>query len=355
MEWWQRGSTIHHPFVERFSSVLSFVCYFSLHRYEVEELHKKLIIYGTAAGAAVFGVATASGLLWDMSVRVRALFIKHTKTGNPLVDSVAEHQATSGAAYWTYFHCVVWWMVAGVVMTIKGRASKPLQASFLLLYFGITFYFSSKMVRLILLLAPPGAIAGGVSVSRALSWTYGVLTDAPAESNSNTKPDAKKNKKQKAAPQSLDDMLDSFKSELGLDNPGGRRTAALGLAAFLLLQSLSFSNHAITMSNHLSEPQIMMQGRAGADGQRVIIDDFREAYWYLRDSTPEDSRVMAWWDYGYQINGVGNRTTIADGNTWNHEHIALLGRCLVSNEEESHNLVKHLADYVLVWSTRVSS
>lgn len=25
---------------------------------------------------------------------------------------------------------------------------------------------------------------------------------------------------------------------------------------------------------------------------------------------------MAWWDYGYQINGIANRTTIADGNTW---------------------------------------
>ena len=42
---------------------------------------------------------------------------------------------------------------------------------------------------------------------------------------------------------------------------------------------------------------------------------------------------MAWWDYGYQINGIAERTTLADGNTWNHEHIALLGRALVSNEE----------------------
>ena len=52
----------------------------------------------------------------------------------------------------------------------------------------------------------------------------------------------------------------------------------------------------------------------------------QEAYWWLRDNTPEDSRVLSWWDYGYQINGIANRTTIADGNTWNHEHIALLGR-----------------------------
>jgi len=57
---------------------------------------------------------------------------------------------------------------------------------------------------------------------------------------------------------------------------------------------------------------------------------------------------MAWWDYGYQITGVGNRTTIADGNTWNHEHLALLGKCLVSEEEKSYKIVRHLADYVLV-------
>ena len=61
---------------------------------------------------------------------------------------------------------------------------------------------------------------------------------------------------------------------------------------------------------------------------------------------------MAWWDYGYQINGVANRTTVADGNTWNHEHIALLGKCLSSAENVSHPITRHLADYVLIWTTR---
>jgi asparagine N-glycosylation enzyme membrane subunit Stt3 len=58
------------------------------------------------------------------------------------------------------------------------------------------------------------------------------------------------------------------------------------------------------------------------------------------------------WDYGYQIAQIANRTTLADGNTWNHEHIALLGKILVSPVKESHDIVRHLADYVLVWSTR---
>merc|ERR1719382_1441814 len=93
----------------------------------------------------------------------------------------------------------------------------------------------------------------------------------------------------------------------------------------------------------------MLESRQN-DGRSLIVDDYREAYWWLRDNTPEDTRVMAWWDYGYQINGVANRTTIADGNTWNHEHIATLGRCLTNPEKKAHNIIRHLADYVLIWT-----
>lgn len=48
--------------------------------------------------------------------------------------------------------------------------------------------------------------------------------------------------------------------------------------------------------------------------------------------------------------GIANRTTIADGNTWNHEHIALLGKTLTSSEKDGHRVARHLADYILVWT-----
>ena len=67
--------------------------------------------------------------------------------------------------------------------------------------------------------------------------------------------------------------------------------------------------------------------------------------------SPQCVRRCIRWDYGYQINGMAERTTIADGNTWNHEHIALLGKALVSSEEDSHEIIKHMADYVLLWTT----
>jgi len=104
------------------------------------------------------------------------------------------------------------------------------------------------------------------------------------------------------------------------------------------------------IGKQISHPTIITKGQNRATGETVLVDDYREAYFWLRDKTPEDARVMAWWDYGYQITGIANRTTIADGNTWNHEHIALLGRILTGPEKDAHRIARHLADYVLVWA-----
>merc|ERR1719401_2599882 len=84
------------------------------------------------------------------------------------------------------------------------------------------------------------------------------------------------------------------------------------------------------------------------NGQSVIVDDKLKGYEWLKENTPADSRVLAWWDYGYQITGIGNRTSCADGNTWNHEHIATIGRILSGPERKSHSIMRHLADYALV-------
>jgi dolichyl-diphosphooligosaccharide--protein glycosyltransferase len=85
------------------------------------------------------------------------------------------------------------------------------------------------------------------------------------------------------------------------------------------------------------------------DGSRLIIDDYREAYYWLKQNTPADSKIMSWWDYGYQITGMANRTVIVDNNTWNNTHIATVGRAFSSTEEQGYNIARFLgADYVLV-------
>ena len=55
------------------------------------------------------------------------------------------------------------------------------------------------------------------------------------------------------------------------------------------------------------------------------------------------------WDYGYQIAGMANRTTLVDNNTWNNSHIALVGKAMSSNETAAYDIMTELGvDYVLV-------
>jgi len=84
-----------------------------------------------------------------------------------------------------------------------------------------------------------------------------------------------------------------------------------------------------------SSPSIIMSHKT-RDDSRLIIDDYREAYYWIKKNTPENARIMSWWDYGYQITGMANRTVMVDNNTWNNTHIATVGRAFASTEEEGY-------------------
>ncbi|CAE7876888.1 STT3B, partial [Symbiodinium sp. KB8] len=78
------------------------------------------------------------------------------------------------------------------------------------------------------------------------------------------------------------------------------------------------------------------------------MDDFREAYYWLRQNTDPNARIMSWWDYGYQTTAMANRTVLVDNNTWNNTHIATVGRAMASTEEEAYPIMQSLdVDYVL--------
>jgi len=101
-------------------------------------------------------------------------------------------------------------------------------------------------------------------------------------------------------------------------------------------------------SEAYSSPSIVLSAKHH-DGSRIIFDDFREAYWWLRMNTAEDARVMSWWDYGYQITAMANRTVLVDNNTWNNTHISQVGQAMSSDEDFAYEIMRKMdVDYVLV-------
>ena len=73
-----------------------------------------------------------------------------------------------------------------------------------------------------------------------------------------------------------------------------------------------------------------------------MLDDYREAYYWMRKNTDEHAKFLSWWDYGYQMAGMGNRTVIVDNNTWNNTHIATVGRV---GQSESFSSSYHIISY----------
>jgi dolichyl-diphosphooligosaccharide--protein glycosyltransferase len=126
-----------------------------------EERSLKFKVLGSAAivGLLIVFLFTPAGYFGPISSRVRGLFLQHTRTGNPLVDSVAEHQPGTAKDYERMLLNVYGLIPIGLFVTIM-KPSLYWQSSFLLLYTVIAFYFATKMSRLMLLLSPVGSSLG---------------------------------------------------------------------------------------------------------------------------------------------------------------------------------------------------
>ncbi|GAW80934.1 oligosaccharyl transferase STT3 subunit [Plasmodium gonderi] len=117
------------------------------------------------------------------------------------------------------------------------------------------------------------------------------------------------------------------------------------LAYFVILSVL----HSTWCSSvAYSESNIIFYSR-NENGERYINDDVRQMYKWIYENTEPDSKIVAWWDYGYQLNVMSDRITYVDNNTWNNMHIATVGLILSVNEKQAYEYLKKLdADYILV-------
>ena len=77
------------------------------------------------------------------------------------------------------------------------------------------------------------------------------------------------------------------------------RKGMMAVTVFLMaVVGASFVARCELMARSMSEPSIIIRGRSNT-GEPIMLDDFREAYWWLRDNTPEDARIM--------VRGCGHR------------------------------------------------
>jgi len=288
-------------------------------------LFKSLVIIIASIIGVGLGVLTLSGKVAPWTGRFYSLLDpSYAKNNIPIIASVSEHQPTSWSSFYFDLQILTFLFPAGLYYCFSKLTDHNI---FIILYGVFAVYFAGVMVRLMLVLAPVMCILGGIAVSCSLS-TYMRYFDG---SGSQTKSSGKQSKTKQ----------DSSSSQ----NQGTAYLFVVLMTFFLV----TYTTHCIWVTSEAySSPSIVLSARSN-DGGRIIFDDFREAYWWLRENTPEDAKIMSWWDYGYQITAMANRTVIVDNNTWNNTHISRVGQAMASTEDKAYDIMRELdVDYVLV-------
>ncbi|MBA7698614.1 hypothetical protein ES703_107293 [subsurface metagenome] len=73
---------------------------------------------------------------------------------------------------------------------------------------------------------------------------------------------------------------------------------------------------------------------------------------WVRDNTIPEEIFVHWWDYGYWITTIANKTTLADNGTVNATQIGLIGEMFMSNETEAIKFLKDYdVDYVVIYQS----
>jgi len=71
---------------------------------------------------------------------------------------------------------------------------------------------------------------------------------------------------------------------------------------------------------------------------------------WIKLNTPENAKIASWWDYGYWITTLSDRTTFIDNATLDTKEIQKMATMFMSHPDESWEMLKEMnADYVLVF------
>lgn len=85
------------------------------------------------------------------------------------------------------------------------------------------------------------------------------------------------------------------------------------------------------------------------NNQYYVNDDVKHAYNWLRQNTHAGTKILSWWDYGYQVAGLTDRTTYIDNYTAFTFEISIVALILSSSEDTAIKYLRALdVDHILV-------
>ena len=232
-------------------------------------------------------------------------------TTDPLVDSVAEHATTS--INFSYLFHSIWMIFAGIGIwfILSRKISKTFvknDMNAFILIFGITGAFiSSSFIRLELFASISLIIFSSIALS--------ILTK------------------------------NIFKITFSGKKNNLFKISYVVIIVFLFTLPLVFPENNNWIS-HVDSPPIILTGASSSPPTA----DWLETLEWIKLNTPENAVIASWWDYGYWIQTMAERTTLIDNSTISTWQIKDMAKMLLSSPVDSWNMLKEMnADYVLIF------
>jgi len=88
----------------------------------------------------------------------------------------------------------------------------------------------------------------------------------------------------------------------------------------------------------------------GGSTFRIATTDWLDSLEWIKNNTPKDAVIASWWDYGYWIQTMAERASLADNSTLNTKLIQNIANMLLQHPDEAWNTLNEMeADYILVF------
>jgi dolichyl-diphosphooligosaccharide--protein glycosyltransferase len=250
---------------------------------------------------------------------------------NPLVESVAEHSTPTVIDYFTDYSILLIFAGFGVWVSFSKRTDMTIFA----LIIGITgLYVSATFARLMVYSSIAIVILASIGL---YELTRSILQNRIENPNKIKEREFRKNIKEGK-------ILPNVKPLV--------KISFVAMVVFLISIPLIDYNGVIYPKNFnwISSADIPPSIVNGATGFRMQVDDWVAALDWIENNTPKDSVIASWWDYGYWITTLGNKTTLADNATINQTRIQTIAKMLMSEQETATQIAQDLkADYILVY------
>jgi dolichyl-diphosphooligosaccharide--protein glycosyltransferase len=102
--------------------------------------------------------------------------------------------------------------------------------------------------------------------------------------------------------------------------------------------------------NWVSVPDIPPTILNGGASYAVATNDWKDSLEWIKSNTPQDSVIAAWWDYGYWITTMSERTTLADNATIDANQIKKIAQIFLSSPDQAWIMLNEMdSDYVVIF------